>query len=134
MSDSYKGVTTPDPERERLFRSVFRFSQLEAVAEAVSVASEVCSNIYVERRGDQYRWSVATWEGGPYPHLRSTAVFLQMDFRSLSGAGCRVIGGGWCVQAVTDEIEPDAWNVFRFNQIVSIDEASSWILTSVERD
>lgn len=43
MSDPYyDGVTTPDPERRRLFQSVFRPSPLEEVADAVSVATEVC--------------------------------------------------------------------------------------------
>jgi hypothetical protein len=36
----YDGVTAPDPERQRLFLSVFNPSPLEEVAEAVSVASE----------------------------------------------------------------------------------------------
>jgi hypothetical protein len=50
MSDPYEGVTMPNPERDRLFRSVFRPSSLEDVAEAISAASEKFHDIYVERR------------------------------------------------------------------------------------
>ena len=67
-----------------------------AVAEAVSVATLKFHDIYVERRGDQYRWSLAT-KGGPYPLLRITARFLEMDPYSLAGVGSRVVGDdGWC--------------------------------------
>ena len=71
-------------------RSVFRPSALDDVAEAVSVATEKFHDIYVERRGDQYRWSFAT-KGGPYPLLRITARFLEMDPCSLVGVGSRVV-------------------------------------------
>jgi hypothetical protein len=53
MSDPYEGVTTPNPERQRLFRSVFRPFPLEEVAQAISAASQDHRDIYVERRGDQ---------------------------------------------------------------------------------
>ena len=117
MSNPYfDGVTTPDPERERLFQSVFRLSPLEVVTEAVSTAIEVCRNIYVERRGDQYRWSLTT-TGGPYPMLRMTAQFLKMDYSSLRGVGSRLVAGGHCVQIVDDEgTEPDASSVLRFDE------------------
>ena len=127
MADPYDGVTTPDPERQRLIRSVFHPSPLHEVAEAVSVATEVCSSIYVEKLEDQYRWSLATWEGGPYPHLRNTAGFLRMDYCALRGVGCRVVGEGWCVQIVPNESEPDIWAVLRFEQSTSADEVSARI-------
>ena len=71
-----QGVTRSDPERAELIRSVFRPSSLEEVAESISVATEKFHDIYVERRGDQYRWSFAT-KGGPYRLLRITARFLE---------------------------------------------------------
>jgi hypothetical protein len=60
MPDPFDGITTPDPERKRLIRSVFNPSPLEEVAEAVSAATEVHSKIYVEMIADQFRWSLAT--------------------------------------------------------------------------
>ena len=121
MSDPYDGVTRPDPERERLCRSVFRPSPLEEVAEAVSVATERFHDLYVERRGDRYRWSFAT-KGGPYPLLRITARFLQMDPYSLRGVGSRVIDDGWCTQIVEGDTEPDASVVLRFDEPTTVDQ------------
>jgi len=127
MSDLHDGVTTPDPERQRLVRSVFRPSPLTEVAEAVSAATEKFHDFFVERRGDQYRWSFAT-KGGPYPLLRITARFLLMDPYYLAGVGSRVVGDGWCVQIV-DEIdtEPDTWAMLRFEQPTSADEVRARI-------
>ncbi len=130
MSDTYDGVTTPDPEQERLCRSVFRQSPLDEVAEAVSVATEKFKDIYVERQGDLYRWSFAT-KGGPYPLLRITARFLQMDPYSLRGVGSRAVGDGWCVQIVESDTEPDAWAVLRFDGPTSADQVGVRILTEV---
>lgn len=127
MSDPYEGVTRPDPERQRLIRSVFQPSPLEEVAEAVSVATEKFHDIYVERRDDLYRWSFAT-KGGPYPLLRITARFLEMDPYSLSGVGSRVVGDGWCVQIVDEtDTEPDASVVLRFDKPTAADEVSARI-------
>lgn len=134
LADPYEGVTRPDPERERLTRSVFRPSSLEEVAEAVSVATEKFHDIYVERRGDQYRWSFAT-KGGPYPLLRITARFLEMDPCSLVGVGSRVVGNGWCVQIVDEtDTEPDARAVLRFDEPTSPDQVGVRILIELGND
>ena len=42
------------------------WSPLEEVAIAVSVATEHENELYLERRGDRYRWSLVH-RGGPYP-------------------------------------------------------------------
>jgi hypothetical protein len=120
MSDPYEGVTRPEPERERLARSVFRWSPLEQVAEAVSVATDKFHDVYVERRGDQYRWSLAT-KGGPYPLLRITARFLKLDPYSLV-SGYRQVAGGWFVQLVEDDTEPDASVVLTFDEPTRADQ------------
>ena len=65
-------------ERVALIRSTREWSSLEEVALAVSVASESERRIYVERRSDLYRWSLAH-PGGGYPILRITARFLRVD-------------------------------------------------------
>ena len=132
MSDPYEGVTRPDSERDRLCRSVFRWSALEDVAEAVSVATEKFHDIYVERRGDQYRWSFAT-KGGPYPLLRITARFLEMDPCSLVGVGSRVVGDGWGVQIVDkNDTEPDVWAVLRFEDATTADAVTERIESALK--
>lgn len=130
MSDQYEGVTTPDPKRAELIRSVFRPSSLEEIAEAISAASEEHQDIYVERTGGQWRWSFAT-KGGPYPLLRTTARYLQMDYCSLVGVGSREVRGGWCVQIVHSDTEPDAWAVLRFEEWTSADQVGVRVQTEV---
>lgn len=133
MSDPYEGVTRPDPERQRLVRSVFRLSPLEEVAEAISEATEKFHDFFVERRGDQYRWSFAT-KGGPWPLLRITARFLRMDPYFLAGVGSREVGTGWCVQMVGDETEPDASVVIRFDEPTNPDRVALRVRTVLLED
>ncbi len=133
MPDPYEGVTRPDPERQRFVRSVFRPSSLEEVAAAISVATIKFHDIYVERRGDQYRWSFAT-KGGPYPLLRITARFLLMDPYSLVGVGSRVVGDGWGVQIVESDTEPDSWAVLTFDGAVAAEHVGLRVLAELEND
>ncbi len=133
MSDPYEGVNRPDPERERLFQSVFHPSPLDEVAEAVSVATENLPHIYVERLGDRFRWSFATRGGGPYPQLRITAQFLRMDYASLRGVGCREVGDEWCVQIVDEsQMGPDAWAVLAFEEPTPADEVGLRVLEELD--
>jgi hypothetical protein len=115
MSDPYAGVRVPDPERAQLIRSVFEPSPLESVARAVSVATEKETHLYVERRGDLWRWSLVHG-GGPYPLLRVTARFLKMDYTAIY-VGYRQIEGGLSVLTRDPEevIEPDGWAVLSFD-------------------
>jgi len=124
MPDQYEGISVPNPERANLFRSVFHLSPLEEVAEAITVATEMFHEIYVERRGDQWRWSLAT-KGGPYPLLRISAKFLQMDYFLLAGIGSRVVGDGWCVQIVDDfGNESDGWSVLTFDGAATVQQVT----------
>lgn len=132
MSDPYEGITRPDPERERLFRSVFQQSTLEEAAEAISVATEQFHDFYVGRRSGQYQWSFAT-QGGPYPLLRITARFLKMDPQYLAGVGSRVIGD-WCVQIVPKESEPDAWTLIRFEEASTVAQVRTQLKSSFGQD
>lgn len=120
LADPYEGVTRPDPERERLCRSVFRPPPLSEVAEAISAATESFHDLYVERRGDLYRWSLAT-TGGPYVLSRITARFLKLDPCSLL-SGYRQVAGGWFVQLVENDTEPDTWAVLRFDDAATVDQ------------
>ncbi len=104
MSDPYEGVHEPAPELAGLSRSIFEPSPLEEVADAVFVASERESEIYVERFDDRYRWSLVH-KGGAYPLLRITAHFLQMDYHSLA-IGYRSVAGGYTALAEYPEDEP----------------------------
>jgi hypothetical protein len=134
MSD-YEGITTPDPERERLFQSVFHPSPLNEVAEAVSAATEDHCKIYVEKLGDRFRWSFATRAGGPYPQLRITAQFLRMDYSSLRGVGSREVGDGFCVQIVDEgEIGPDAWALLTFDEPASAYQVGLRVRSELEID
>ena len=108
-------LARPDPERKRLLRSVFEPSPLDAVAEAVSVASETETRVYVERVAGAFRWSL-THPGGHYPMLRITARFLRVDYHAII-VGCRTIAQGvWvlCGDPKTDK-DPDGWAVLCFD-------------------
>ena len=115
MSDPYAGVRVPDPERAQLIRSVFEPSPLEAVASAVSVATEKETHLYVEWIGDLWRWSLVHG-GGPYPLLRVTARFLKVDYTAIF-IGHRQIEGGLSVLTRDPEevIEPNSWAVITFD-------------------
>lgn len=106
---------TPNPERARLTRSIYVPSSLDAVAEAVAVATQVEKRIYVERTGDKYRWSL-THPGGPYPMLRITARFLRVDYHAIV-VGCRKVADGVCVIAGGPEgdLPPESWAVLYFD-------------------
>jgi hypothetical protein len=106
----------PDPERRRLLRSIFEPSSLDEVAEAVSVATEDERQIYVERIGYLWRWSL-THPGGAYPLLRITARFLRRDYHGLV-IGFRAVADGVFILAgdpATDQ-DPDAWTVLEFDR------------------
>jgi len=95
-----------------------------------TVATETFHDIYIERRGDQYRWSFAT-KGGPYPLLRITARFLEMDPCSLVGVGSRVVGDGWGVQIVESDKEPDDWAVLTCEGHQTAEQVYELILTAL---
>src|ERR1700683_4051237 len=97
-------TTTTPPSKAQLLRSTFDWSPLEEIALAVFVASEDESEVYVERLGDQYRWSLVH-RGGPYPLLRATARFLQVDYQSIF-IGLREIGDGYSALSDNPQDEP----------------------------
>jgi hypothetical protein len=108
MSDPYEGVCEPAPEIAGFSYSIFEPSAIEAVAEAVFVASEHASEVYVERFDDRYRWSLVH-KGGAYPLLRVTANFLQMDYHALA-IGFRTVVDGYTALAeyLDHDPRPDA--------------------------
>jgi len=108
MSDPYRGVREPAPEVAVLVRSIFDPSPIDVVAAALFVASERETQVYVERFDDRYRWSLVH-KGGPYPLLRVTARFLQMDYHALAIGHRRVLDGYSALAEYPDEEPtPDA--------------------------
>jgi hypothetical protein len=101
-------------KRSQLIKSTGEWSTIETVSLAVSVATEFQTELYVERLGDRYRWSLIH-RGGPYPLLRITAKYLQVDYNSII-VGCREVGNGWSGLSgnETESMEPNAWVVLSF--------------------
>ncbi len=102
-------ATTPAPlpPRSRLIQSTRDWSPIEEVALAVSVATEHEPAFYVERLGsDRYRWSLVH-RGGPYPLLRITARFLQVDYQTIF-IGCREVGDGYSALSESPGGDPPA--------------------------
>lgn len=128
MPDPYEGITEPNPERVRLCQSWFRPSPLEAVAEAISVASEKHGRFYVERFGDLWRWRLSH-PGGAYPLLRVTARFLQVDYCSLILPFKTVVGDA--VLGLDEVREPDASAVLVFSDPVTPEAIARRVLEEV---
>jgi hypothetical protein len=98
---SPEGVTR---RRSQLILSTRDWSSLEEVAFAVSVATEYETTLYVERLDGRYRWSLIH-QGGPYPLLRITARFLQVDHHSIF-IGFRRVDDGY--SALSDDPETES--------------------------
>ena len=90
--------------RSQLILSTRDWSPLEEVALAVSVATEYETKLYVERLDGRYRWSLIH-QGGPYPLLRITARFLQVDHNSIF-IGFRGIEDGYSALSENPGAEP----------------------------
>lgn len=123
----FASTPAPGPSRSRLILSMHDWSSLEKVALAVSVATEYETEVYVERLGDRYRWSLVH-RGGPYPLLRITARFLQVDYHSIFIA-CRDLGNGYSALCDTPEDDqlPDASVVLTVPRHASGDTVESLI-------
>ena len=105
-------LSTPIPPRSALIASTRDWASLDEVALAMSVATEYETNLYIQRLGDRYRWSLIH-RGGPYPLLRITARFLQVDYHSII-VGCSDLGEGWC-GLIPDDTKPEADAVLTFD-------------------
>ncbi len=118
----------PNPERVSLAQGINHATTIDIVAKGIALAIPFTPLIYVERRGAAYRWSPAH-RGGPYPLMRITAKFLQMDhgslvlpFRALDQGGQPGFGrdGFWdgvcIVRTDDDESGPaDEWTLLEFD-------------------
>jgi hypothetical protein len=95
-------------------RSVFVPSSLAAVADAVAVATEHETQIYVERLSDGWCWSLAH-RGSGYPLLRITARFLQVNYHKIM-IGFRTLDDGFSILCEDPNAfrTPDAAAVIEF--------------------
>jgi hypothetical protein len=130
---SLEDAPTPILKRSQLIKSTGEWSTIEAVSLAVSVATEFQTEIYVERLGDRYRWSLIH-RGGPYPLLRITAKYLQVDYHSII-VGCREVGDGWSglMGNETESSEPDAWAVLTFKGPTAAADVDALIIRELNR-
>jgi len=118
--------------RVALIQSNRTWSELDKVALAVSIASESERRIYVERRAQLYRWSLAH-PGGAYPLLRIAARFLGIDYTRIY-VGFRTLPDGTaiiCDDPQTVE-QPDAWALLTLANTVSSETAAGLINEAIE--
>jgi hypothetical protein len=122
----------PDSERRHLLRSIYHPSSVAHVAEAVAVATEHESRIYVERIGSAYRWSL-TDPGGMYPLLRITARFLRVDYHRIV-IGFRAVTEGVYVlcEDPANPDEPDVWAVLDFDGVAEPTEVRERIVLALK--
>jgi hypothetical protein len=130
MSDPYEGVREPAPERAGLVRGIFDPSPIELVAEGLFLASEHETHAYVERFGDRYRWSLVH-KGGPYPLLRITARFLQMDYTALIIAARSVLDGYSALTEDEDDPAPDACAIVHLEWCTMPDAAAALVREAI---
>jgi hypothetical protein len=128
-----ENVPTLILKRSRLIKSTAEWSTIETVSLAVSVATEFQTKVYVERRGDRYRWSLIH-RGGPYPLLRITAKYLQVDYHSII-VGCREVGDGWSglMGNETESSEPYSWAILTFKGPTAAADVDALIIRELDR-
>ena len=113
--------------------SMLRGARLDAVAKQVAAASATNRLIYVERRGNLYRWSL-THRGGPYPLLRETAKLLGIDFHTIILPFRTLPTGLAIVDAEPKPSQPaDRWMVLEFESAESVEKVCARIRKALVR-
>jgi len=77
------------------------------------VATETEKQIYAERFGNLWRWSLVHARG-PYPLLRISARFLKMDYAAIYIGYRQVDALGVSTRDPDEVINPDGWAVLTF--------------------
>jgi hypothetical protein len=110
--------------RVALIQSNRTWSELNEVATAVTVASASECRIYVERRAQLYRWSLAH-SGGGYPLLRIMARFLGIDYTRIY-VGFRTLPDGTAIICDDSQSveEPDSWTLLDLPDAVDPESAA----------
>jgi hypothetical protein len=129
MSDESPKVAVA--ARVEMIQSSRTWSALKVVAEAVAAASETEQVVYVERRGGEYRWSLAA-KGGGYPLLRISARFLGVDYRGIY-VGFRTLPNGTAVlcEDPSNVEMPDKWTLLKLSGKITPAAAAWRIRTAV---
>jgi hypothetical protein len=120
-----------DSGRVDMFQSTRTWSTLTVVGKAVAAASETEQIVYVERQGDEYRWSLAT-KGGAYPLLRISARFLGVDHQGIF-IGFRTLSDGTailCEDPANVDV-PDRWALLKFSGRITPASAAWGIRSSL---
>ena len=116
--------------------SILVGARLDEVAQAVAEATSLTRyGMYVERRGDVYRWSLAS-RGGPYPLLREMARILRIEyyrivlpFRTLAGLGLAIVDA-----EPKNPAPPDASAVLQIDSPVDAPAVNDLILSTLDAD
>ena len=107
-----------DASRSRLADGIFTTCTPERAAEQIArFGDHRFARIYVERRDDTYRWSIAH-RGGAYPLLREVARFLDVPYESII-LPFRTINGWAIILAPDLAAQPDAWGLIEPSSVVS---------------
>jgi hypothetical protein len=106
-------------QRQRLASSIFATCTIELTAEQIALfAVPRFSKVYVERRGNAYRWSIAH-RGGAYPLLRELALLLDVPNTAIVLPFYTV--DGWAIVRTADlNGDPDSWALIEPSTDVSI--------------
>ena len=101
------------------------------MAKAIATASEIERHLYIERRGELFRWSLAH-RGGSYPLLRITARFLDVDYQRIY-VGFRTLPNGYSIicENPSDFDDPDAWCILDLDDQLSDAAAGALISSSL---
>ena len=108
--------------RGRLMGSIFETSTIEQTAEQIArFGAPRFARVYVERRGNAYRWSIVH-RGGPYPLLREVALLLDVPYESMALPFGSV--DGW-TYVLADDLEgkPDSWAIIEPSSDASVNVA-----------
>ena len=112
--------------------SMLRGARLGEVAKQVAAASGPARFVYVERRGNLYRWSLAH-RGGAYPLLRETAKLLGIEYHTIILPFRTLPTGLAIVDAEPKYTSPaDAWTVLEFESAESLETVRARIRATLQ--
>jgi hypothetical protein len=108
-----------DTSRQLLASSILSTCTIERTAEQIALFGVPrFQNVYVERRGNAYRWSIVHW-GGAYPLLRELALLLDVPYTPIVLPFDTV--DGWAIVRAADlKGDPDSWALIEPSTDVSI--------------
>jgi len=108
-------VHVENPHRLAFIDAMQHWSPLDDVVAAVVDAATDQRRVYVERLGDQYRWSIVAGSG--YPLHRTVAAYLGVDYKRIY-IGFRTVDDDLCIVCEDPaKVEvPDAWVAFDLDE------------------